>query len=47
MKSTYLDLIGSGPIPKSIHISKTKVPLRKIMWFVHKKVIVTKDKLAK
>jgi hypothetical protein len=49
VKSIYLDLIDSSPIPKSIHILKIKVPLRiKIfMWFVHKEVILTKDNLAK
>ena len=45
----YLDLIGSGPIRKSVHIWKIEVPLRiKIfMWFVHKEVILTKDNLVK
>jgi len=45
----YLDLINSGPIPRSIHIWKVKVPLRiKIfMWFVHKQVILTKDNLLR
>jgi hypothetical protein len=45
----YLDLINAGPIPKSSHIWKIKVPLRiKILgWFVHKEVILTKDNLAK
>uniref|UniRef100_A0A453N428 Reverse transcriptase zinc-binding domain-containing protein n=1 Tax=Aegilops tauschii subsp. strangulata TaxID=200361 RepID=A0A453N428_AEGTS len=49
MKSMYLDLIDSEPIPRSIHIWKNKVPLRiKIfVWFVHKVVILTKDNLVK
>uniref|UniRef100_A0A453PKF1 Reverse transcriptase zinc-binding domain-containing protein n=1 Tax=Aegilops tauschii subsp. strangulata TaxID=200361 RepID=A0A453PKF1_AEGTS len=49
VKSFYMDLINSGPIPRSIHIWKVKVPLRiKIfMWFVHKQVILTKDNLLK
>ena len=38
VKSMYLYLINFGPIPRSIHIWKVKVPLRiKIfIWFVHK-----------
>ena len=38
VNSMYLDLIDSGPISRSLHIWKIKVPLRiKIfMWFVHK-----------
>uniref|UniRef100_A0A453RWJ1 Reverse transcriptase zinc-binding domain-containing protein n=1 Tax=Aegilops tauschii subsp. strangulata TaxID=200361 RepID=A0A453RWJ1_AEGTS len=49
VKSMFLDLIDSGPIPRSIHIWKIKVPLRiKIfMWFLHKQVILTKDNLLK
>uniref|UniRef100_A0A453SF10 Reverse transcriptase zinc-binding domain-containing protein n=1 Tax=Aegilops tauschii subsp. strangulata TaxID=200361 RepID=A0A453SF10_AEGTS len=49
VKSMYVDLINYGPIPRSIHIWKVKVPLRiKIfMWFVHKQVILTKDNLLK
>lgn len=49
VKSIYLDLIDSGPILKSLHIWKIKVPLRiKIfMWFVDKEVIRTKGNLAK
>lgn len=49
VKSMYLDLINSDPIPRSIHIWKVKVPLRiKIfMWFVHKQMILTKDNLLK
>ena len=49
VKSMYLDLINSGPLPRSIHIWKIKVPLKiKIfMWFVHKRVILTKDNLLK
>ena len=45
----YSDLIDSGPLSRSLHIWKIKVPLRiKIfMWFVHKEVILTKDNLAK
>uniref|UniRef100_A0A453QJT6 Reverse transcriptase zinc-binding domain-containing protein n=1 Tax=Aegilops tauschii subsp. strangulata TaxID=200361 RepID=A0A453QJT6_AEGTS len=47
--SMYLDLINSGPIPRSLHIWRVKVPLRiKIfMWFVHKQVILTKDNLLR
>uniref|UniRef100_A0A453CEQ8 Reverse transcriptase zinc-binding domain-containing protein n=1 Tax=Aegilops tauschii subsp. strangulata TaxID=200361 RepID=A0A453CEQ8_AEGTS len=49
VKSFYMDLINSGPIPRSLHIWKIKVPLRiKIfMWFFHKQVILTKDNLIK
>ena len=49
VKSMYLDLIDSGPLSRSLHIWKIKVPLRiKIfMWFVHKGVILTKDNLLK
>lgn len=49
VKSMYLSLIDSGPIPKSIHIWKVKVPLRikVFMSFVRKKVILSKDNLAK
>ena len=49
VKSFYMDLINSGPISRSLHIWKIKVPLRiKIfMWFVHKQVILTKDNLIK
>ena len=49
VKSFYMDLINSGPISKSLHIWKVKVPLRiKIfMWFVHKQVILIKDNLLK
>ena len=38
VKSMNLDLIDSGPLSRSLHIWKIKVPLRiKIfMWFVHK-----------
>ena len=43
----YLDLIDCGLIPKSVYIWKIKVLLRiKIfMWFVHKRMILTKDNL--
>ena len=49
VKSMYLVLTNSGPIPRSIHIWKVKILLRiKIfMWFVHKQVILTKDNLLK
>lgn len=49
VKSMYTDLINTGPIPRSIHIWKIKVPLKikVFMWFVHKGVILTKDNLAK
>ena len=49
IKSMYLDLINSGPIPRSLHIWKVKVPLRIIffMCFVHKQVILTKYNLIK
>uniref|UniRef100_A0A453PMB0 Reverse transcriptase zinc-binding domain-containing protein n=1 Tax=Aegilops tauschii subsp. strangulata TaxID=200361 RepID=A0A453PMB0_AEGTS len=35
VKSMYLDIINSGTIPRSMHISKVKVPLRikVFMWF--------------
>ena len=41
VKSFYMDLINSGPLSRSLHIWKVKIPLRiKIfMWFVHKQVI--------
>lgn len=49
VKSMYLNLINITNIPKSINIWRVKVPLRikVFMWFVHKKVILTKDNLAK
>uniref|UniRef100_A0A452XBH2 Reverse transcriptase zinc-binding domain-containing protein n=1 Tax=Aegilops tauschii subsp. strangulata TaxID=200361 RepID=A0A452XBH2_AEGTS len=49
VKSMYLDLINSVPIPRSVNIWKVKVPLRikVLMWFVHKQVILTKDNLVK
>ena len=49
VKSMYMDVIDFGPILKSIHIWKIKVPLRikVFMWFVHKEVVLTKDNLAK
>ena len=49
VKSFYMDLINSGPLSRSVHIWKVKIPLRiKIfMWFVHKQVILTKDNLIK
>ena len=49
VKSFYIDLINSGPISRSLHIWKIKVPLRIkfFMWFVHKQVIRTKDNLIK
>uniref|UniRef100_A0A8I6WF16 Reverse transcriptase zinc-binding domain-containing protein n=1 Tax=Hordeum vulgare subsp. vulgare TaxID=112509 RepID=A0A8I6WF16_HORVV len=49
VKSMYLNLIDTITIPKSRNIWKVKVPLRikVFMWFVHKKVILTKDNLAK
>uniref|UniRef100_A0A453CXF0 Reverse transcriptase zinc-binding domain-containing protein n=1 Tax=Aegilops tauschii subsp. strangulata TaxID=200361 RepID=A0A453CXF0_AEGTS len=49
VESMYLDLIDSGPLSRSLHIWKIKVPLRiKIfMWFVRKGVILTKDNLLK
>lgn len=45
VKSMYLNLIDTTPVSKSIHIWKVKVPLRikVFMWFVHKKVILTRD----
>ena len=45
----YLDLIYSGPLSRSVHIWKIKVPLciKIFMWFVHKGVILTKDNLMK
>ena len=49
VKSMYSDFINTGPISRSIHIPKIKVPLKikVFMWFVHKGVILTKDNLAK
>ena len=49
VKSFYMDLINSGPLSRSLHIWKVKIPLRiKIfMWFVHKQVILTKENLIK
>ena len=49
VKSMYKYLINTGPIPRSIHIWKIKVPLKikVFMWFLHKEVILTKDNLAK
>ena len=44
----YVDLINNGTIPRSMHMWKTKLPLQiKIfMWFVHWRVILTKDNLG-
>ena len=51
VKYMYVDLINSGPIPKSLHTWTIKMPLKvKItvyVWFVRKEVILTKDNLAK
>jgi hypothetical protein len=49
VKSMYLDIINTGPISRSKHVWKVKVPLKikVFMWFVHKQVILTKDNLAK
>jgi hypothetical protein len=49
MKSMYIDLINTGPIPRSLHIWKIKMLLKikVFMWFVHKGVILTKDYLPK
>ena len=49
VKSMYLDLIDTGPLSRSLHLWKVKVPLRiKIfMWFIHKGLILTKDNLSK
>ena len=49
VQSFYMDLINSGPISRSLHIWKVKVPLciKIFMWFVHKQVILTKDNLIK
>uniref|UniRef100_A0A453KQA4 Reverse transcriptase zinc-binding domain-containing protein n=1 Tax=Aegilops tauschii subsp. strangulata TaxID=200361 RepID=A0A453KQA4_AEGTS len=45
----YMDVIDTGPIPRSLHIWNVKVPLRIkfFMLFVHKGVILTKDNLIK
>lgn len=49
VKSFYLDLINFGPISRSLHIWRIKVPLCIIffMWFVRKQVILIKDNLIK
>ena len=49
VKSMYMDLINSGPILRSLHILKIKMPLRiKIsMWFLHKGVVLTNDNLIR
>ena len=49
VKSMYVDLINTCPIPKSHQICKIKVPLKVnvFIWFVHKEVISTKNNLAK
>ena len=49
VKSMYMDVIDTGPIPRSLHVWKVEVLLRiKIfMWFVHKEVILMKDNLIK
>ena len=49
VKSMYMDLINSGPITRSLHIWKVKVPLRIkfFMWFDHEQVILTKHNLIK
>jgi hypothetical protein len=49
VKSMYNDLLSGHTVSLKKHIWKLKVPLKiKIfMWFLHKKVILTKDNLAK
>ena len=49
VKSIYMDQINPRSIPRSLHIWKIKVSLRikTFMWFVHKQVILTKEKLIK
>ena len=49
VKSMYIDLINTRPIPRSVHIWKIKVPLKikVFMWFVHKGVILTKNNFVK
>ena len=49
VKSFYMDLINSGTISRSLHISKVKILLRikNFTWFVHKQVILTNDNLLK
>lgn len=49
VKSMYMDLIDFGPLSRSLHMWKIKISLRiKIfIWFVHKRVVLTKDNLIK
>ena len=49
IKSMYLDVINSSPIPSSKYVWKVNIPLKikVFMWFVHKQVILTKDNLVK
>ena len=49
VKCMYLDIINTSVIPSSKHVWKVKVPLKikVFMWFVHKRVILTKDNLAR
>ena len=49
VKSMYVDVINSNPIPSSKHVWAVKVLLKikVFMWFVHKQVILTKDNLTK
>jgi hypothetical protein len=49
VKSMYIDLLNDDTVYLKRNIWKMKVPLkiRIFMWFLHKKVILTKDNLAK
>ena len=49
VKSMYLDLIDSGPIPTLIHIWKIKVPpnIHVFLWLMYNSTSLTRDNLAK
>jgi hypothetical protein len=49
VKSMYLDLLNDDTKYLKKYIRKMKVPLKikVFMWFLHRKVILTKDNLAR
>jgi hypothetical protein len=49
VKSFYVDLMNDHTVFLKKYIWRLKVPLkiRIFMWFLHKKVLLTKDNLAK
>ena len=49
VKSMYEDLMNGHTIYLQKYLWKLKLPqkIKKIMWFLHRKVLLTKDNLAK